>query len=116
MNVEQIRSMPSKRPTPAQKKRLQQVARGEITRSGDSWVYGHYHSSGAATGGITYSMMCGLRDAGWVGEESAPLERAPKRFKLVLTDAGLAAIGKADPHANGCPDSPGICECIRSAS
>ena len=35
-----------------------------------------------------------------------------------ITDIGhsLLVDKKPDPHANGCPDSPGICECFRGRS
>jgi hypothetical protein len=80
-----------KRPTPAQKKRLEQVGRAQITRWGKSWVTGSYHCSATAGGGLTYTMMLGLHEAGWVDAEPAAKEG---QFAIVLTDAGRAAIAK----------------------
>ena len=59
----------------------------------------------------------------------AAAEKAPRRVskgksancsvsRAVRADARARAAAKSDPHAHGCPDAPGICECFsrRSAS
>lgn len=39
-----------------------------------------------------------------------------KQEKLNERIAAIIATVTTDPHADGCPDSPGICECFRGAS
>lgn len=52
-----------------------------------------------------------------VGAQREYVCSASGRRSTFCTKAGaqaaLRAVLAADPHANGCPDSPGICECFR---
>jgi len=79
--------MAEKKPTPAQRRHLQAIGRGEFLRNGSSWVYGSYQGPAR----MNYVMACSLHDAGWI--EAELLYLSGRTYRLVLTEAGRAARG-----------------------
>ena len=74
--------------TPAMRKRLAQVKRGNLERTGYGWNY-YYHTKG--DGGLTYVMVDKLQQAGLIAWNDTGGER--NRHVAVLTEAGTAALG-----------------------
>lgn len=79
--------------TPAVRKRLEQVKRGGIERTGYGWTHS-YHTKGE--GGLTYVMVDKLEQAGLIAWNDTGKER--NRHIAVLTEGGAAALA---PNTKG---------------
>lgn len=100
----------SKKPTNAQAAWLRAIHKGNVHRTGHSWVNGMRNRSGVydAPAESSYTMTCALHDAGWITEgEAKPDGPYEDRYPLVLTDAGRAAIGVEIPipSQGGCQEA-----------
>ena len=75
--------------TPAMRKRLEQVQRGGLERTGYGWSHS-YHTTGTASGGLTYVMVDKMEEAGLI--EWKDTGELRNRHIAVLTEAGAAAL------------------------
>lgn len=73
--------------TPAMRKRLEQVKRGDIERTGYGWTHSYHTRNG---GGLTYVMVDKLEQAGLIAWRDTGQES--NRHAAVLTEAGEAAL------------------------
>jgi len=78
------------KPTPAQLKRLRQVAEGKVYRSGSSWIANFFIRGTNEC--IPYTMMGRMHKAGWID-----VERKDDIFyyDVVLTEAGRRLLGQS---------------------
>lgn len=76
------------KPTPAQLKRLHQVAKGSVYRSGSGWI-AHFFIRGTNEA-IPYTMMERLHKLGWIDAER---KKDAFYYDVVLTDAGRKLLG-----------------------
>lgn len=75
--------------TTAMRKRLEQVQRGDLERTGYGWSHS-YHTTGTATGGLTYVMVDKMEEAGLIAWKDTGQLR--NRHIAVLTEAGVTAL------------------------
>ena len=90
------------KPTPAQRKWLELIAKGDVVRDSHSWVEGLLAQTSVRSKS-PYTMTLALHKAGWIDAKRVP--NTAWRYRVHLTDAGHAAIGLAAP-ASPTPEVP----------